>query len=602
MSWYRRYGTAFLLVLASLLFRLVLQPWLGLKVPYLQFFPAIMLAAWFGGFGPGVAATILSSAAGVFFFVAPAGSLAVPETSDLISLGLFVATGLGISWFNHRLRDAESALHEAAAEARAHAQELDTVLNTAVDGIIVIDAAGRIESFNRGAERLFGYPRSEVIDRNVSMLMPSPDHEQHDGYLARYLSTGEARIMGAGREVTGRRRDGTLVPIHLSVGEMTIGGQRKFTGMLHDLSARVQAEERRRASEARWQSVIDSAVDAIVVIDAHGRIEAFNPAAERLFGYTEGEIVGQNVTRLMPSPYREEHDTYLARYLATGVKKIIGLGREVQGLRRDGTTFPLQLSVGEMIVNGERKFTGILHDLSTRTEMEQQLREQTALARLGEMAAVVAHEVKNPLAGIRGAIQVIGGRLAPASKDALMVKEIVTRIDALAELMRQLLLFARPPKPQPAPVDLAGLIGATSALLSEDPALKRVQVHIEGSAPPTMADANLLQIVFHNLLVNSAQAMQGRGRIRVSIESVDSICHIAFIDAGPGMPSDVREKIFTPFFTTKVRGSGLGLPTSKRLIEAHQGSIKVECPPAGGTTVFVQLPLVSATARSAGAS
>ena len=284
------------------------------------------------------------------------------------------------------------------------------------------------------------------------------------------------------------------------------------------------------------------------------------------------------------------------------MKKIIGLGREVQGLRRDGTTFPLQLSVGEMIVNGERKFTGILHDLSTRTEMEQQLREQAALARLGEMAAVVAHEVKNPLAGIRGAIQVIGGRLAPASKDALMVKEIMTRIDALAELMRQLLLFARPPTPRPTPVDLAGLIGATSVLLSEDPALREVQVHVEGSAPPTMADANLLQIVFHNLLVNGAQAMQGRGRIRVSIEPVDSICHIAFIDAGPGMPSDVREKIFTPFFTTKVRGSGLGLPTSKRLIEAHQGSIKVDCPPAGGTTVFVQLPLVSVTARSAGAS
>ena len=285
MSWYRRYGTAVLLVLASLLFRLALQPWLGLKVPYLQFFPAIMLAAWFGGFGPGVAATILSSAAGVFFFVAPAGSVAVPETSDLISLGLFVATGLGISWFNHRLRDAESALHEAAAEARAHAQELDTVLNTTVDGIIVIDAAGRVETFNRGAERLFGYPRSEVIGRNVSLLMPSPDHEQHDGYLARYLSTGQARIIGAGREVTGRRRDGTFVPLHLSVGEMTIGGQRKFTGMLHDLSGRVQA--RRASPRERGPLAVRHRLGGRRASSSSMRTDASRPSTRRPSGCSD---------------------------------------------------------------------------------------------------------------------------------------------------------------------------------------------------------------------------------------------------------------------------------------------------------------------------
>ena len=240
------------------------------------------------------------------------------------------------------------------------------------------------------------------------MLMPSPYHEEHDGYLARYLDTGAAKIIGIGREVTGRRRDGTTFPLHLSVGEMSIQGERKFTGMLHDLTERVRLEDELRASEARWRSIIESAVDGIVVIDAHGRIEAFNPAAERLFGYQEREVVGRNVNMLMPSPYHEEHDTYLARYLATGVQKIIGIGREVTGLRRDGTTFPLHLSVGEMTVGGERKFTGILHDLSARVRIEEQLREQTSLARLGEMAAVIAHEVKNPLAGVRGAIQVIG--------------------------------------------------------------------------------------------------------------------------------------------------------------------------------------------------
>jgi two-component system sensor kinase FixL len=482
------------------------------------------------------------------------------------------------------------ALRQRLERDSGSAQELRTILNTAVDGIIVIDARGTIERFNPGAERLFGYPASEVIGRNVNVLMPSPDHEQHDGYISRYLSTGEARIIGIGREVKGRRRDGSIFPLRLSVGEMTIAGQRKFTGLLHDLSARVEQEERRRASDARWQAVIESAVDAIVVIDTQGRIEAFNPAAERLFGYTEYELLGQNVTVLMPSPYREEHDTYLARYLATGQRKIIGLGREVVGLRRDGTTFPLHLSVGEMNVNGERRFTGILHDLSARTEMERQLREQTALARLGEMAAVVAHEVKNPLAGIRGAVQIIGGRLPAESTERVVVGEIVSRIDALSDLMKDLLIFARPPKPQPQLVDVVELVRATVAMLKQDPAAREVLVEVDGSASPTMADANLMQIVFHNLLVNGAQAMQGQGVIHVSIRQDGASCLIAFADTGPGIPPDVREQVFAPFFTTKSRGSGLGLPTSRRLVEAHGGTIRVECPPDGGTTVVVSLP------------
>ena len=469
-----------------------------------------------------------------------------------------------------------------------------SVIDSAVDGIIVIDAKGRIEAFNRGAERLFGYRALEVIGLNVHVLMPAPYREEHDGYLARYLATGAAKIIGVGREVTGRRRDGTTFPLHLSVGEMSVGGEPKFTGMLHDLTERVNLEERLRTSEARWRSIVESAVDAIIVIDAHGRIEAFNPAAERLFGYGEPEVVGRNVSMLMPSPYHEEHDAYLARYLETGVQRIIGIGREVTGLRRDGTTFPLHLSVGEMTVGGERKFTGIIHDLSARVRIEEQLREHTALARLGEMAAVIAHEVKNPLAGVRGAIQVIGTRLPKESKDAAIVKEIVTRIDALTGLMQDLLLFARPPQPKPAPVDLAALVVTTADLLSGDPARKEIETIVDGSAPLVEADAGLLKIVFENLLVNGAQAMRGRGTIRVSLSSMDDTCQIAFSDSGPGIPVEVREKIFMPFFTTKIRGSGLGLPTAKRLIEAHHGHISVACPSDGGTTVTIQLPARSA--------
>jgi two-component system, LuxR family, sensor kinase FixL len=466
-----------------------------------------------------------------------------------------------------------------------------SIIRSAVDAIVLIDAQGRIESFNPAAEQLFGYSESEVLGRNVSLLMPQPYRGEHDGYLQRYLATGDKKIIGLGREVTGQRRDGTTFPLHLAVGETEVDGERKFTGIIHDLTARVSLEERLRASEARWRSIVESAVDGIIVIGATGCIESFNPAAERLFGYREAEVVGRNVSVLMPSPHHEEHDAYMSRYLTTGQKKIIGIGREVTGLRRDGTTFPLRLSVAEMEMNGERKFTGILADLTARVRMEEQLREQQSLARLGEMAAVIAHEVKNPLAGIRGAIQVIGGRMPKESKDAAIVKEIVNRIDVLNEMIKDLLLFARPPHPRPLPVDLADLVRTTADLLTGDPALKGVAIRVEGTAPPVMADAELLKIVFQNLLVNSAQAMQGQGEIRVTLQPFDGVCRVMFRDAGPGISADVLGKIFTPFFTTKARGTGLGLPTAKRIVEAHSGRIAIACPPGGGTTVTVELPV-----------
>lgn len=470
---------------------------------------------------------------------------------------------------------------------------LDAIFSAAVDGIIVISDRGVIEAFNPAAERLFGYSAGEVIGRNVNVLMPSPYHDEHDAYVSRYLSTGDKQIIGIGREVIGKRKDGTTFPLHLSVGEASIGGERKFTGILHDLSARVKLEADLRASEERWRAVIDSAVDGIIVIDPRGTIESMNPAAVRLFGYGESETVGRNVSMLMPSPYHHEHDSYLARYLSTGDKKIIGIGREVTGRRTDGTTFPLHLSVGEIFTKGERKFTGILHDLTARVALEQQIREQAALVRLGEMAALIAHEVKNPLAGIRGAVQVIGGRMPAGNPDTAMMKEIVKRIDSLDAMMKDLLVFARPPQPKLAPTEIVPLLAATASLLREDAGAREVTVHLEGSAPPVPADGEMLKMVFHNLLINSAHAMHGRGRIGIHVGAADGACHITIVDQGPGMSPDVREKIFIPFFTTKQRGTGLGLPTAKRFIEAHHGRITIDCPPSGGTIVTVQLPFAS---------
>jgi two-component system, LuxR family, sensor kinase FixL len=353
------------------------------------------------------------------------------------------------------------------------------------------------------------------------------------------------------------------------------------------------------ASEERWRSIVESAVDGIVVIDGHGRIEAFNPGAERLFGYTEEEVIGKNVKVLMPSPYRDEHDGYLEHYLRTGERKIIGIGREVVGLRKDGRTFPIRLAVGEMSIEGQAKFIGIVHDLTERVAMETRLREQSALTKLGEMAAVVAHEVKNPLAGVRGAIQVISGRLPAGSRDAQVMKDIIARLDALNELMKDMLLFARPPQPKLAPVNLVPLLKMVADLVRQDPALKELAVNVEGSSPSVLGDAELLKIITQNLLLNSAHAMDGRGAVEVTVSVDGNGCTISVADTGPGIPSDVREKLFTPFFTTKARGTGLGLSTAKRLIEAHGGTIAITCPPTGGTTVILRLPLPETSAHDA---
>lgn len=469
------------------------------------------------------------------------------------------------------------------------AELLRSIIESAVDGIIVIDAGGLIQAFNPAAERLFGYRAGEALGQNVKILMPSPDREQHDRYISHYLETGIPRIIGTGREVRGRRKDGSTFPLHLSVGRMSIDGKPAFTGILHDLSRRVEIEDALRKSEERLRSIVESAVDGIVVIDEGGLIQAFNSSAERLFGYRVSEVIGRNISMLMPSPDRERHDQYIDRYLKTGVPKIIGIGREVTGLRKDGTTFPVHLSVGEMVVEGRRSFTGILHDLSDRVELENRLAEQKSLAKLGEMAAVVAHEVKNPIAGIRGALQVITSRMPAGQRDRDILLDIITRLDALNRIVQDMLMFARPRALRKEAIPLESLMADTASMIEQDPHLSSLEIGVAGSAA-IAGDREMLQVVFHNILMNAAQAMEGRGRVDVTITESDGMCTVAVADRGPGMPAEVREKAFDAFFTTKHRGTGLGLPIARRVVEAHGGRIHIEVPESGGTIVSVVLP------------
>ncbi len=349
-------------------------------------------------------------------------------------------------------------------------------------------------------------------------------------------------------------------------------------------------------ADSGWETLLDAAVDGMIVIDARGVIEAFNPSSERIFGYAAAEVIGQNVSMLMPSPDREQHDQYLERYRRVGVRAVIGIGRDVQALRRDGSRFPAHLSVGEMLVGDEPHFVGIVHDLSARTKLEERIREQAALARIGEMAAVLAHEVRNPLAAVGGAIQVLGGRFARDSQEAAVVREVLGRLNGLNELVQDLLLFARTPKPRFAPGELRPILFSAGALLGTDPLFKHIRIDIIGHAGPIEVDGELLRIVFQNLMINAAQAMEGSGTITASVWSDRDRQSVVIADTGPGMTADTRAQLFKPFFTTKVRGTGLGLATVRRLIDAHKGTVDVECPPGGGTLVTIELPATQSDA------
>jgi signal transduction histidine kinase len=238
------------------------------------------------------------------------------------------------------------------------------------------------------------------------------------------------------------------------------------------------------------------------------------------------------------------------------------------------------------------QYISIRYDITERKAAEERLREQAALARVRQMAGVVAHEVKNPLAGIKGAMQIMMSRRPHGDPDLAVMGDIIERIDALNELVQDLLVFSRPRPLRLEPIELRLLLLDAVGALRRDPAGQLVQVDIEGPDVSLTGDSALLRATFVNLLMNAAQAMGGgRGTIRIRLTRMADGCRVEIHDMGPGIPLDLRGRIFEPFFTTKARGGGLGLPIAQRTIELHGGTIVVACPPEGGTLVSLTLPL-----------
>jgi PAS domain S-box-containing protein len=384
--------------------------------------------------------------------------------------------------------------------------------------------------------------------------------------------------------------------------------------------------------DTRMRALLEAAVDGIISIDERGRIQTINAAAEQLFGYAAAEAIGQNVKMLMPSPYQDEHDGYIAGYLATGKKKIIGIGREVVGLRKDGTRFPMDLSVAEAHVEGERVFMGIVRDITERKRtddvqrasnqelekalaelelrsdeiktMTQQLWQAAKLASVGELAAGIAHELNNPLATVSLRIESVLAR-TPANDPRRRALEIIQQeTKRMGDLVANLLQFSRRGREEASTVDVRQELSKAVELIHHHLRKRLITVvqELASDTPTLYADRQKLRQVFLNLLTNAADAMPGGGTLtlRTAAATVDAgapaVC-IEFSDTGVGILPEHLDKVMAPFFTTKEegQGTGLGLAICRRIVQEHQGTIQIASQVHNGTTVRVMLPVATGT-------
>jgi two-component system CheB/CheR fusion protein len=327
----------------------------------------------------------------------------------------------------------------------------------------------------------------------------------------------------------------------------------------------------------------------VATTNVRGEITFVNDRFVEISKYRRQELLGQD-HRLVNSGY---HSKEFIRDLWTTIANGRIWRGEIRNRAKDDTFYWVDTTIVPFLDERRKpyQYMAIRYDITDRKRSEDKLREQAALARLGEMAAVVAHEVKNPLAAIKGALQVIGGRMPAESRDRLIMTDVVARVDSLNDIVQDLLVFARPRDPQLTPVLLAELLESTAALVRKDPAYASLGITVTGSRPVVPVDVDQMRTVFLNLLLNAAQASGTTGRVEVAIGADDLAATVAIADDGPGIPADVRPKVFEPFFTTKHRGTGLGLPTARRVVERHRGTIDIECPATGGTTVTVTLPM-----------
>jgi two-component system sensor kinase FixL len=483
-----------------------------------------------------------------------------------------------------------------------------TLIATAVDGIIVIDGAGSIEIFNSACETLFGYTLVEVVGRNIRMLMPEPYHAEHDGYLSGYRRTGDRKIIGIGREVVGLRKNKTTFPMYLSVGEGTLDGRKLFVGIVRDLT-KEKAETALREDAGRlFAQIVQSSNDAILSKTLDGIITSWNRAAEDIFGYTVAEATGQSIFMLIPPDLVDEERRIIADLQA---------GREIEQyetvrLHSNGSKIDVSISVSP-IRNSAGTIVGaskIARDITERKRaaaralsLQSELAHVGRLSAMGQMTAGIAHELNQPLTAVTNYVNAARRTLASmteTSEQADFARELMekaaTQTLRAGIIIKNLRGFVEKRESARAPASLNKVVEEAVALGLTDTADLNVRTHLrlDPSVPPVLIDSVQIQQVLVNLIRNSVEAMRSSARRDLTLSTClgePGFVQVTVADTGPGLPPEVSARLFQPFVTTKDKGMGIGLTICRSILDGHGGRIGVVPGVKVGTAFRITLPL-----------
>ena len=489
-----------------------------------------------------------------------------------------------------------------AGAATALADELNLLIDGALGyAIYMLDPSGHVTIWNKGAERLKGWTEAEVLGRHTALFYPHDQVEmgKPDSDLA------AARLSGRFEEEAWRlRKDGSefLANITITALKDEQGELRGFGKVIRDVTEQRAVERALQASAAHLESILSTVPDAMVVIDERCRIMSFSKAAELLFGMAEAEVVGANVNMLMPDPDRSAHDGYVHHYLTTGERRIIGKVRTVTGRRKDGSTFPMDLFVGEAIANGERVFTGFIRDLTEKQSTEERVEElrrnlvhASRVSAMGTMASTLAHELNQPLTAVANYMEAIRDLfVSPDPETFPMIREALD--DAASEairagqIVRRLREFVASGDTEKSVEALPRLIAEAGelALLGARERGIAARFDLDPSASPVLVDRVQTQQVLINLIRNAVEAMGGSSTRELVVSTRNDAAgfvRVSVADTGPGVDAAVAEDMFRAFNSTKAEGMGLGLSICRTIVEANGGRIWME-PRKGGGTVF----------------
>jgi PAS domain S-box-containing protein len=489
----------------------------------------------------------------------------------------------------------QARLGEAARELRELAEAFD------LSPAMVRSIDGRILRWGRGLQTLLGWTSGEAVGRIAHDLLATGPRAQLDEAIALLMRQGEWQ-----GELTHRHRDGhsVVMATRWALHRGPDGAALSVLDIGQDVTEQRWAVAMLEEREARLRSVLETAPDAIITIDDKGVIQSFSQAAERMFGYAAGEVIGRNVNVLMNADHRRRHGGYLERYLRTGEARIIGIGRQVEARDKAGRVFPIELAVGEALPGAVRIFTGFIRDISLRTRMEQDLRQAQKMEAIGQLTGGLAHDFNNLLTVIQGNLELLEARLdAPGPRE--LVKDALEATELGAQLSRRLLAFGRRQSLDPKPVDVNALVAGMTELLRRTLG-KAVQVEtrLTEGLPITLADPGQVENALLNLAINARDAMPDGGTITIATANLEvappaagdlppgQYVRLTVRDTGTGMSPEVLARAVEPFFTTKMpgQGSGLGLSQVHGLVHQSGGTLAIRSEENRGTTVEVDLP------------